>query len=204
VRTEVLRARLDQTSAPALHAVQIRRTIYDLRVLLHAIRGDLEADLAGVEARGWRRRGLILVRIALSHRVQAVMLLRASQLFGRRFPPAATVVKWLNQTLNGCDIAWQARIGPGLRLDHPTGVVVGPAVEVGEFCTLMQGVTLGDNGGAPRLGDRVYVAPGAILIGPISVGDDAVIGAGSVVTKSVPAGAVAFGNPAEIRRNGTG
>jgi len=171
--------------------------------VLETIRGDLEADLAGVEARGWRRRALIAVRITLSHRVQAVLLLRAAQLLGRRFPPGAIVVKWLNQTLNGCDIAWQARIGRGLRLDHPAGVVVGPAVEVGEFCTLMQGVTLGDNRGAPRLGDRVYVAPGAIVMGPVTVGDDAIIGANSVVTKSVPADAVVFGNPAEVRRRGS-
>ncbi|MGH2908839.1 MAG: serine O-acetyltransferase [Solirubrobacteraceae bacterium] len=164
------------------------------------MRGDIEADLTGVEARGWRRRLLIVVRIALSHRVQAVMLLRVSQMLGRRCPPAAIVVKWLNQTLNGCDIAWQARIGPGLRLDHPAGVVIGPAVEAGESCSLMQGVTLGDNGGAPRLGDRVYVAPGAIVIGPVTIGDGAVIGANSVVTKSVPADAVVFGNPAEVRR----
>lgn len=168
--------------------------------MLDTIRGDLEADLIGVEARGWRRRFLIVMRIALSHRVQAVMLLRMSQMIGRGCPPAAIVVKWLNQTLNGCDIAWQARIGKGLRLDHPTGVVIGSAVEVGEFCTLMQGVTLGDNAGAPCLGAGVQVAPGAIVMGPVTIGDGALIGANSVVTKSVPAGAVAFGNPAEVRR----
>ena len=168
--------------------------------MLSAIRGDIEADLSGVAARGWRRWLLVGARIALSHRLQAVLLLRLSQMLGPRSSAAATVVKWLNQTLNGCDIAWQATILPGLRLDHPAGVVIGPAVRVGASCTLMQGVTLGDNAGAPMLGDRVYVAPGAIVIGPVSIGDDAFVGANSVVTKSVPADSVVFGNPAEVRR----
>jgi serine O-acetyltransferase len=168
--------------------------------VLSAIRADIDADLTGSSARGWRRTALVLARVALSHRLQAVMLLRVSQLLGPRVPVAATILKWLNQTLNGCDIAWQATIGGGLRLDHPVGVVIGPAVRVGESCGVMQGVTLGDNGGAPQLGDRVYVAPGAIVMGPITVGDDAVIGANSVVTRSVPAAAVVFGNPAEVRR----
>lgn len=190
--------RLAPRSAPGL----IRRST--IGAVLSAMRGDIEADLAGVETRGWARRLLIVARIAFSHRLQAVMLLRVSQVLGPRWPLAATAVKWLNQTLNGCDIAWQATIGPGLRLDHPSGVVVGPDVQVGERCSLMQGVTLGDNGGAPQLGDRVAVAPGAVVIGPIAVGDDALIGANAVVTKPVPADAVVFGNPAEVRRRRSG
>ena len=168
--------------------------------MVHVIRRDIEADLIDIDVRGWKRVLHIIVRLFLSHRLQAVMLLRLSQMVGARWSLGGILIKWINMTINGCDIAWQAAIGPGLRLDHPSGVVVGPSVKIGESCTLMQGVTLGDNHGAPHLGNQVAIAPGAIVIGPITIGDGALIGANSVVTKSIPAGATAFGNPAEVRR----
>jgi serine O-acetyltransferase len=168
--------------------------------ILQDVRADIEIDLSGISARGWRRWLTLLARLGFSHRLQAVMLVRLARAVGPLCPPAGHAVKWLNLTLNGCDIAWQARIGKGLALDHPVGVVVGPSVVIGDGCILMQGVTLGDNGGSPRLGDDVAVAPGAVVIGPIEIGAGARVGANAVVTKSVPAGAVVFGNPATVRR----
>jgi serine O-acetyltransferase len=171
--------------------------------MLDHLRGDIEADLSDVSVEGWRRRALLIARLLFAHRLQAVVLLRMAHAAGPRFAPAGHALKWLNATLNGCDISWQAEIGKGLRLDHPTGVVVGPDVVIGEWCALMQGVTLGDNGGSPRLGDHVAVAPGAVVIGAIEIGSQALIGANAVVTKSVPVGAVVFGNPATVRRHTT-
>jgi serine O-acetyltransferase len=76
---------------------------------------------------------------------------------------------------------------------------------IGRFCTLTQGVTIGHRGGGggqrrgvPRIGDRVYLGPGSAVIGPITVGDDALIGVGAVVTRSVPARGVVVGNPARL------
>jgi len=165
------------------------------------LRGDIEADLADVSARGWRRRALVVVRLVFAHRLQAVVLVRLAHAVGPRFALAGTAVKWLNTTLNGCEIAWEADIGKGLRLDHPVGVVIGPHVVIGDWGALMQGVTLGDNRGSPRLGDHVTIAPGAVVMGAIEIGSEATIGANAVVTKSVPAGAVVFGNPATVRRH---
>ena len=98
-----------------------------------------------------------------------------------------------------------AAIGPGLYIAHAGSIVVGSKSVIGEFCTLTQGVTIGHAGGGgkseaefPRLGNRVYVGPGAILIGPIEIGDDALIGAGAVVTRSVPPRGVVAGNPARL------
>ena len=73
----------------------------------------------------------------------------------------------------------------------------------GDNCNLSNGVTIGEkfggqNAGIPRIGNRVYLGPHAILIGNISIGDDAAIGAGAVVTTSVPERGVAAGNPARI------
>ena len=100
----------------------------------------------------------------------------------------------------GVDILPRADIGGGCIIAHGIGLVVGGCTVIGEDCTLLHGVTLGevrfDEIDCPRLGDRVTVGAGAIVLGGITVGDDAMIGAGSVVRSDVPAGAVVAGVPA--------
>lgn len=98
-----------------------------------------------------------------------------------------------------------ATIGPGLFIAHVGYVVMSNETRIGKNCTIAQGVTLGHGGGggkertlSPRVGDRVYIGPGAILIGDVEVGDDALIGAGAVVVRSVPPRAVVVGNPARV------
>jgi serine O-acetyltransferase len=169
--------------------------------VLRCVRADISADIEEYEVAGWRRALLIAFRLMFVQRLQAVVLVRVAHAGGRHLAPVAVVVKWLNGAITGSDIAWRAEIGEGLRLYHPTGVVVGPNVVVGAHCTLMQQVTLGhDRGGSPRLGDHVSIGPGACVLGPIEIGSGARVGANSVVTKSVPPGAIAFGNPATIRQ----
>jgi serine O-acetyltransferase len=90
------------------------------------------------------------------------------------------------------------------------GVVIGETAVIGDDCLMYHGVTLGgklvqrreDSRGRrhPSIGNQVKIGAGAKLLGPISVGDDAVIGALSVVTKDVPAGALAVGIPAKVKR----
>jgi serine O-acetyltransferase len=89
----------------------------------------------------------------------------------------------------------------GLVLPHPTGVVLHPESVVGPNCALFQQVTLGigPRAGAPRLGGAVEVGPGAKILGGVSVGDGALIGANAVVVDDVPAFNVATGNPAVCR-----
>ena len=100
----------------------------------------------------------------------------------------------------GVDILPRADLGGGCIIAHGIGLVVGGRTVIGEDCTLLHGVTLGearfDELDCPRLGDRVTVGAGAIVLGGITVGDDALIGAGSVVTSNVPPGAVVAGVPA--------
>lgn len=98
-----------------------------------------------------------------------------------------------------------ASIGPGLFIAHTGYVVMSYETKIGAHCTITQGVTLGhgagggrSHGGSPRVGNRVYMGPGSIIIGDIEIGDDALIGAGAVVVKSVPPRAVVVGNPARI------
>lgn len=94
-------------------------------------------------------------------------------------------------------------IGPGLFIAHPCGIVINRRCRIGADLTLSQNVTLGrksrpPNEGCPGFGDRVYIGPGAVVIGAVTVGDDSAIGANCVVTKEVPQGAVVVGVPARM------
>lgn len=90
-------------------------------------------------------------------------------------------------------------IGPGLMMMHGFATIVA-ARRIGTDCQISQQVTIGydDRGGAPVLGDRVRIGANAVVIGPITLGEDAVVGAGAVVVRDVPRGAVVGGVPAKV------
>ena len=129
---------------------------------------------------------------------------------GRKLPGVSGLVTVLclfatkaAEVLTGISLQPECEIGEGLYIGHYGMVILNGQARLGRNCNLSQGVTLGcagrgENRGAPVLGDRVYVGTNAIVIGRITVGDDAAIGAGAVVTKSVPARAVVAGNPARV------
>lgn len=127
--------------------------------------------------------------------------------FARRlFGVAATLFNLFAVVTSSVELNAAAEIGPGLYLPHTGYIVVGAGVRLGRHCTLTQGVTIGHAGGGrsngadefPSVGDRVYVGPGAAIVGPLTVGDDALIGVGAVVTRPVPPRGVAVGNPARV------
>jgi serine O-acetyltransferase len=112
---------------------------------------------------------------------------------------------WLRWTeiTTGISIEPKATIGAGLFIAHFGGIIVGSDVVMGTNCNISQGVTLGvdgrgENRGSPTLGNRVFVGPGAKVLGKIMIGSDAAIGANAVVTKDVPERAVAVGVPAKV------
>ena len=93
-------------------------------------------------------------------------------------------------------------IGTSVFLDHATGIIVGSSVSIGDEVTILQNVTIGrkqaEPGPAPRIGRKVLLSAGATILGDVSIGDFAKIGAGSVVTHDVPAGCTAVGVPARL------
>lgn len=101
----------------------------------------------------------------------------------------------------GADIPLNTAVGGGLLLPHPNGIVLHPNAFVGPNCLIFQQVTLGTltSGGAPHVGGHVDIGAGAKLLGSITIGDHAVIGANAVVLCDVPAHHVAVGIPARCR-----
>ena len=120
-------------------------------------------------------------------------------------------LKWLGRFIShfarwftGIEIHPGAKIGERVFFDHAMGVVVGETAEIGDGCTIYQGVTLGGTSlykgtkRHPTLGKDVVVSAGAKVLGGFEVGDGAKIGSNAVVIKPVPAGATAVGIPARI------
>jgi serine O-acetyltransferase len=109
----------------------------------------------------------------------------------------------LTEIFTGISLEPKAEIGPGLYIGHFGCIIVGSGVKIGANCNLSQGVTLGVDGrgknrGSPQIGDRVFIGPGAKVLGRIKIENDAVIGANAVVVRSLPERAVAVGIPAKI------
>ena len=105
----------------------------------------------------------------------------------------------------GIEIHPAAKIGRRFFIDHGTGVVIGETTEIGDDVTLYQGVTLGGTGKDtgkrhPTLGNNVLIGAGTKVLGPVFIGDNARIGAGSVVLRNLPANCTAVGVPAEVVR----
>ena len=120
------------------------------------------------------------------------------------------LARWVSQRAarkTGIEIHPGAKIGRGLFIDHGSGVVIGETTEIGDNCTLYQGVTLGGTGKHtgkrhPTLGNNVMVGSGAKVLGPMKIGDNSKIAANAVVLSEIPDNSTAVGIPARVvRRN---
>jgi serine O-acetyltransferase len=173
-----------------------------IRKLIHTITRDFRRYTGG---RGGRIR---LLYYYFSHPgIRAVVLFRLATYLSSRgmtVIPALISVRILSKA--GADIRVGAQIGPGLVMRHPIGVVIGHEVTIGEDCTILQNVTLGERLGVeddhrcPIVGSRVTLCAGCVVTGPVMVGDNAIVAANAVVLQNVPADALALGIPATTRR----
>lgn len=119
----------------------------------------------------------------------------------------ARFISQFSRFVTGIEIHPGARIGRGVFIDHGMGVIIGETAEVGDGCTIYQGVTLGGTGKDkgkrhPTLGKNIMVGAGAKILGPFTIGDGAKIAAGAVVLEPIPENATAVGVPARVVRRG--
>ena len=136
--------------------------------------------------------------------VHAILLYRmANKLWRRGWRYLPRLISYIGRIWTSIDIHPGATIGRRFFIDHGTGVVIGETAEVGDDVTLYHGVTLGGvswNKGKrhPTLGNKVVVGAGAKILGPIEIGEQARVGANSVVITPVPAGKTVVGIPGKV------
>ena len=163
----------------------------------------LRADLRAPQERDPAARGWLDVVLSypgfhalVAHRVN-------HSLYRAGIPLLPRFLANIARFLTGVEIHPAARIGKGVFIDHGSGVVIGETSEIGDGCTIYQGVTLGGTSLShgkrhPTLGRNVTVGVNASVLGAIVLGDNAKVGGGSVVVKDVPANATVVGVPARI------
>jgi serine O-acetyltransferase len=169
---------------------------------LRRVAGEVRRDVAAAHDRDPAARGVSSVEILASwpgvHALLAHRVLHALHHAGVPFVPR--VLSTVTRAITNIEIHPAARIGDALFIDHGTGVVIGETAEIGDNVTLYQGVTLGGTGFAtgkrhPTVQDNVTIGSGAKLLGPITIGHGAKIGANAVVIHDVPANSTVVGNP---------
>ena len=140
-----------------------------------------------------------LLKAIVSDGSSANALYRAQSALCRwRLRPLALIPHWINKVLNGCVIGVRAEFGPGFVLIHPIGVVINSSTHGGRNVWLESGVVIGDNRGhCPVLADDIFVGSGAKIIGGVTLGSGARVGANAVVLHDVAAGVTVVGIPAQ-------
>jgi len=163
---------------------------------------EIRADVASARDRDPAARGVGTAEILMNWGgVQAILTHRvAHALHESGVPMAPMALSYASRAVTGVEIHPAASIGADLFIDHGSGVVIGETAEIGDRVTLYQGVTLGGTGFArgkrhPTVEDDVTVGSGAKLLGPITVGHCAKVGANTVVIQDVPPNSTVVGNP---------
>jgi putative colanic acid biosynthesis acetyltransferase WcaB len=145
----------------------------------------------------------------------SLLMFRLAQRLGRLPKPLSfisiiyrTIYQLFIEWILGIELPWDIEyVGPNLKLHHGQALVVYRETIIGANCTLRHSTSLGNKklpdgsySASPRIGNNVDIGSNVVIIGPITIGDNAVIGAGSVVVKDVLSGAIVAGNPARIIR----
>ena len=171
------------------------------------IKKEIKENISAIRQRDPAAKSDLEVLLLYSglHAILAYRVSHKLYLGGHTF--SARAISQAAKFLTGIEIHPGATIGKGLVIDHGMGVVIGETTEIGDNCTIYQGVTLGGTGKDvgkrhPTLGDNVLVGAGAKVLGPIVIDSNSKIAANAVVLKDIPENSTAVGIPARIARQG--
>jgi serine O-acetyltransferase len=149
--------------------------------------------------KGWLRKIFI---VFWSLGFQAIMGYRICHwLASKHIPLLGLFIQRSVEITTGISIPDEVTIGKGLMINHFGGIVINAGSKIGDFCTISHGVTLGNKrpgGKSPKIGNNVFIAVGAKVLGDITVGDNSIIGANAVVMESVPPNSIVTGIPAKV------
>ena len=177
----------------------------DVKELALCIRDEIRTDIEAVKSRDPAAKSDVEILFLYSG-VHALLAYRVShKLYVSQHYFSARLVSQVARFLTGIEIHPGATIGKGLFIDHGLGVVIGETTEIGDNCTLYQGVTLGGTGKDtgkrhPTLGTNVMVGAGARVLGPFKIGDNTKVASGAVVLEEIPEDSTAVGIPARVVR----
>ncbi|KSU61018.1 hypothetical protein AS034_15370 [[Bacillus] enclensis] len=155
------------------------------------------------DAYGLSPKGLIVSLFNFSTFWLVISYRVSHALYKKNIPVLPRLLRSMGILFYGAEISYGAEIGPGFRIAHSVGVVIGPKVKAGVNLEVFQNVTIGgrdrESNGIlkPSIGDNVTIFTGAAVLGPVRIGDNVSVGANSVVTKDIPANLIVAGLPAK-------
>ncbi len=187
----------------------IKNTLTDtadkVRSTCEAIKAEIRGDIDAIKQRDPAARDDVEILLLYSglHAILAYRVAHKLYLSDHKF--SARAVSQAARFFTGVEIHPGATIGKSLVIDHGSGVVIGETTEIGDNCTLYQGVTLGGTGKDvgkrhPTLGNNVMVGAGAKVLGPIVIEDNSKVAANAVVLKDIAENSTAVGIPAKVVR----
>ena len=191
---------------PAAWVIDMKKLL-DLKNSATRCLREIKEDIEVIKDRDPAAKSTLEVVLTYSG-LHAVLAYRIShKLYKRNLHLPARIISQGARLLTGIEIHPGAKIGKGLFIDHGSGVVIGETAEIGDNCTLYQGVTLGGTGKDtgkrhPTLGNNVLVGAGAKVLGPFKVGDNSKVAANAVVLKEIPPDCTAVGVPAKVVKRG--
>ena len=175
---------------------------------IEAIKSEVRDDIDAVRQRDPAAKSDVEILFLYSG-VHAILAYRvAHKLYLSEHYFSARAISQISRHITGIEIHPGATIGKSFFIDHGMGVVIGETTEIGDNCTIYQGVTLGGTGKDvgkrhPTLGDNVLIGAGAKVLGPIKIEDNCKVAANAVVLKEIPENSTAVGIPAKVvRRHG--
>jgi serine O-acetyltransferase len=174
---------------------------------LQAIKKEIKQDVEAIRQRDPAAKSDVEIVLLYSglHAILAYRVSHKLYVSGHSF--SARAVSQIARFFTGIEIHPGATIGKGLVIDHGMGIVIGETTEIGDNCTLYQGVTLGGTGKDvgkrhPTIGNNVLVGAGAKVLGPIFIDDNSKVAANAVVLKNIEENSTAVGIPARVVRQG--